>query len=798
MLLNYWNAAMRFFRKNWSLTALNVVVFGIGLAAYLLILNKVSHEFSYDKFYENHENIYRVSLDHYYPHDAYQNSTATSFYPIGSELMNQYPEIEKYTRISSKRRNTIIKVGDKSFQEDDFHIINPSFFEVFSVKMQFGDTIDIGTNDIFLAESLAKKLFGTADAIGASVDIWDGNLFKVKGVYKDVPENSHFNYNMLLAVPHNKERMSNWEHYSVHTYVVLKDGVKADDLEDKLGAFNTEFSKLSDEQSNVEYRWEIALQPLSRIYLTSDLLFEHEINGDIQSVYMLLIMAFLIVVISCFNYINLIYSMYVKRFMEFFVRKVHGANAVNLLKQYILESLILLLFGFSLAIGFIMLLPYVSDYSISFLNQSPMFYGGLIGILFLTFVLSVALPSSAFAFINPLKFVNGELVTNPITKRLGKSLIVVQFIISFLLLAGSITISKQLDFITNKNPGITVTDVVTLDLPNFDYPNKREDLQQFKNEVESQAGVARVSYTWSVPGTKHSSDGSIRFVGDAIGNAKFNYYQFVSTDYFDTYEVNVLEGRVFDERKKADSTSILINETMAKELGVLDYKDLIGKKVVMPLGTERPTFEIIGVTKDYYHESLKNKVEPLAFLPITFFGTGSKASIRLSEGNQKGTLAAIEDSFKTIFQHTFNLRYVEDNYTGSLSSYYELSNLIKALALLAILMSGAGLFGLASNETAKRTKEVAIRKVNGAQGRDICVLFLKYFGKLLGIAFIISMPVSLYFAHDWLSNFAVQVDIGAWFFGLQILITLVVGIISISYFLIKMSLQNPVEVLREE
>ena len=329
----------------------------------------------------------------------------------------------------------------------------PSFFEVFSVKMLYGDTIDIGAYDVFLAESLARKLFGKADVVGASVDLFNGNIFKIKGVYQDIPDNSHLHYNMLLTVLRNEDRMSNWQNYSVHTYIVVNDEVKEAELEEKLGAFNREFSKLSDEQSEVEYRWEIDLQPLAGIHLTSDMELEHEVNGDIESMYMLLVMAILIVVISCFNYVNLTASMYGKRLTEIFVRKVHGANAFTMLKQYAFESILLLLLGFSLALVVLALLPKFSNYSMSFINQSTMFYGGLAGALLIIFILSVVLPSSAFAFINPLKFAIGEFVANPVMKRLGKSLIVVQFIVSFLLLAGAITVSKQLSFITEKKPG---------------------------------------------------------------------------------------------------------------------------------------------------------------------------------------------------------------------------------------------------------------------------------------------------------------------------------------------------------
>ena len=337
--------------------------------------------------------------------------------------------------------------------------------------------------------------------------------------------------------------------------------------------------------------------------------------------------------------------------------------------------------------------------------------------------------------------------------------------------------------------------MVTIDIPNF-YRGKNKDLERFKNELESQPGVAKVSFTESVPGTSHSWDSSIKFKGDAIENAKLNYVVVVTPDYFDTYEIDVLEGRVFDEQHPADSSAILINETTAKEMGITDYRELIGKKVVMAMGTEYPTFEIVGVTRDYYHETLKNRVKPIAFLPNAYFGNGSNASIRLTGTNQQETLAQIEETFKAIFPAVFNLNYVEDNYRGYFNSYFELANLIRGLAILAILMAGVGLFGLASNETAKRRKEVAIRKVNGAQGSDIYLLFLKHFGKLVGVAFLLSIPVSFYFADEWLSNFAVRVNLGAWFFGLQLFITALVGTIAVSYFLIKSSAENPVVALK--
>ncbi|MEM7548746.1 MAG: ABC transporter permease [Bacteroidota bacterium] len=799
MIYQYLNAAFRFFKKKWALSSLNIVIFGIGIAASVLILRKISYEYSYDKFNVNHENIYRVSHDHYYPYDAYQSSTATSFYPLGQELKEQYPEVKEFAKVTSKITNSTVKVGDNTFREDDVYVINPSFFNVFTIEMINGDTSNVERFDVFLSESLATKLFGETNPVGESLDLWDGNIVRVKGVYKDVPENSHFRYDLLAVTLHDRER-NNWQNYGYHTYIVLNDGINSAEFEEKLVSFSKEFSKLSDEQSNVDYRWEIKLQPLTSIHLKSNLDFEHEVNGDLQSVNLLIIIGVFIIIISCFNFVNLTNSMYAKRFSEFFLRKIHGASLANLLKQYAFESFILLLIGLSVGALILFALPYFSGYSINLSSQTEWFYWGLLIIISICLIISVILPSSGFALINPLKFTKGQDSSNSLIKGLGKSLIVVQFIISFILIAGAITINEQLDFIIKKNPGINVSDVVTVDFPGLYYPEQEGDLNKMKFDLEKQAGIQNVSFSGSVPGRGFNNDASFRFVEDPSDKSKLNYLLFVTPEYFDTYELEILEGKVFDGRSD-DSLSIVINETMATELGVENYSDLIGRKVVMPYGTVYSDFEIVGIAKDYYHESLKENIVSCAFVSMQYGGYVNKLAIRLNDSDlaaRQESIAAVKKTFNDLFTHTFETSLVEENYSGQFNSYADFSNLIKALSVLAIFMAGVGLFGLASNETAKRTKEVAIRKVNGARILDIYVLFLKYFVKLIGLAFIISLPVSLYFVDDWLNNFAVKLEIGAWFIAPQILIITIVGFISISYYLIKAASQNPIIILRNK
>lgn len=798
MIFNYLNTAFRFLRKNWALTTLNVVAYGIGLAACTLILHNIIYETSYDKFNVNHENIYRVSLDHYFPYDAYQNSTAISFYPLGDELKNQYAEIQEFTKVSRKIQNTEVRVGDNVFREDNVYVVDSSFFKIFSIDMISGASGNFTLYDIFLSESLASKLFEEKNPIGNTVEFW-GRAYSVKGVYEDVPENSHFKHDLLFVVFNDENQMDNWQHYNYYTYIMLKAGVDEKGFEQKLKPFSDNFSKFSDEQSNVDYRWEIKLQPLTSIYLQSDIDFEHEVNGDAQNVYILLVVAFLIVIISCFNYVNLSNSMYAKRFLEFFIRKVHGATSANLLKQYTIESLSLNLLGLAAGVIILFLIPLFTEYSINLLGQPSAFYWGIFGIIAASFTLSIVLPALAFSMVDPLKYMKGEYVTNALAKGFGRSLIVTQFVVSFILIAGAVTINKQLSFIVKKNPGINTSNVITVDFPGVFYPNREGDFGKMKVDLEKNVSIQNVAFSEIVPGTKYTRDGSIRFIEDPAENAILNYLQLVSSDYFETYEIEVLAGRIFDGQRPADSLAILVNESTAKEFDVKNYADLLGREVTMPWNGGHPTFEIVGVVKDYYHESLKNNIHPCAFVRIGSGGYCYKASIRVnnsSEATQAATLETIEKAYKAIFPFAFESSHVEDGYANQYVSYFDFSILIKAFALLAILMAGIGLLGLASNETAKRTKEVAIRKINGAQVQDIYILFLKYFFRLIGISFVLSLPVSFYFAKDWLNNFAVKIEIGVWFVWVPVLVSIVIGLLSIGYSLIKSTLQNPITILR--
>lgn len=799
MISNYLKTSFRFIKKRWRLTTLNIVGYGVGIAACILILQNILYETSYDKFYKDYENIYRVRLDHYYPFEVYQNSTAISFYPTGVSLKNEYPEIKEFARVSRKNSNIIVKYKEETFREDNVYLIDSSFFKVFSPDFVKGKATTLRWNDVFISETTAKKFFGKKEPIGELVDAW-GYSFAIKGVFKDVPENSHMKYDMLFLMPARKE-LEDWQHYNYYTYLLLNPKSDYKALEKKLRSFSDKYSKLSDQQSSVDYRWEIKLQPLKSIHLESQIDFEHEVNGSMQYIYIISFVAMMIIAISCFNYVNLSNSMYADRLREFFVRKVHGAASSNLLTQYALESTILNVLGFLFAVLVTIVFALQSPQADKFNWTEPMFYYALLGTLVVSIIFSGIFPALVFSFFNPLRFLKGEYSAGSQKNGFGKILIILQFSISFVLIAGALTINKQLSFISNHYLGFNNDNVVVLDFPSLNYAEQQGALRKMKNDLESNTLIEQVAYSEAIPGTKHVNDASIRFVEDPAENSKFCYNQLVTPDYFNTYKIEILHGRSFSEDRPTDQQTLLVNEILAKQLDVNNYKDVVGRRVSVPWQGDYAIFEIIGVVKDYHHESMKNGIQPCLFIPLQNNGACNKASIRINASDlqaRKKALADIESAYKKGFSYPFQFVYASDFYNTQYATDTQFSYLIGAFAVLAIFMAGIGFFGLASNDTRRRTKEVAIRKVNGARTADVYVLFARHFLKLIGVTFVLALPVSFFIARNWLDNFAVRVDMGVWFVFWPVLITTILSLLSISYYVLKVALVKPVTIIKNQ
>ncbi|NOQ25412.1 MAG: FtsX-like permease family protein [Bacteroidales bacterium] len=804
MYLHYLSIGFRSIKKHWFLITLNVISYGIGIAACLILLQNIFYEMSFDKYNSKNDNIYRVQLDHFYS-DEYQNSTAISFYPLGDELKNQYSEVEEIARMR-KFRNTIVRNDDKVFFEKNVYMIDSSFFHFFSFDIIEGSIENLDIYNFIISESIAKKYFGDTDPIGRELEVW-GDLFEVKGVYKDMPENSHFQSDILIISPTNTRMSNNWAHYSFYTYILLKQGVDPKQFEVKLESFNKEFSNLSDEQSSVDYSWKIKLQKLTDIHLRSDIEFEHEVNANIENVYLLIVIAIMIITLSLLNFVNLSNSINNDRMNEVCIRKILGANRSKIIHQYIIQSLIINIISFLIAFILIFIFPQLFSQVININNwnlifEEPIFYYISFAILLVTFVFSGLLPAFAFSSFNPLQFLKGLYFTDSRKRRLGQFVLIGQFVISIILIMGAVIVNRQLSYSITEDKGFNESGIEVVQMTYTNYAQNILLLERMKSELEAYSLIENVSYSQDIPGNQYNSDASIRFVDNPVDASEFCYIQTISPSFFETYGIELLEGRTFSEERKSDSNSVILNETLVRELDITNLNDALGKYVVLPfLGGDYITCKIIGIVKDYHQESLRNKIQPCVFTQFRNEGYCLYTSIKTNfqnENDKRSVINLIEKKWNEAFPKIpFNLTSVKDAYNKQYKADLQYGVIVEILTFLAIMIASMGFLGLASYDANKMLFEVGIRKVHGAQTRNILQLFINKYLKILGIALIISLPVGYFIAAHWLENFAYKINIGILFFIYPILIIISLVAITVSYHIIRTSLVKPVTILKD-
>lgn len=790
------SSSFRSISKRWVLTSLNILGYGVGIAACLLIIHNIIYETSFDEFNEKKDRLVRVNMDHYYS-DVYQNSTAISQYLLGEEMKNQYPEVEEFARVQRVPRGAV-RYEDKNFLEKYIYTTDSAYFKMFDVELISGGTKNLNSLDLFISETFAKKYFGDEDPTLKLMTVM-GRSCQVRGVYKDIPKNTHLYHEMLVIRPNWNGR--NMKGYAYHTYLLLKPGTDIDRFEKNLEPFNKELSAFFDERSAVEYRFDLDLIKVSDIHLKSKVDYEHRVNGDLINIYILVIVCAFILIISSFNYINLTNSMNAERVGDIFIRKLHGASRFSVLRQYATESIMLNLFGFILSIVIVVLVTTHVDFFANSSNfiidwTNPTYYAFLAIILLISFMFSGLIPALIFSSFNPLRYLNGEYTRSDKAKSFGKLLSVAQFAISFILISGAFTINKQLSFMNNHELGFEKDDVIGINTPQMPYERMKESISQFKTSLVSNSAIRDVAFSEYIPGTKHFRDVSVRLSNKTVDEAKFSYAMVTTSPFLDVYNIELKAGRMFDDKRVADSLNVVVNETLAKELVGENYEDVLSKDVTISWRGDYRTFNVVGVVSNYHHETVKSEFRPLIFVPIKNGGVSLNISI-LTNGINNEVATLIEDEYRKSFTgRALDMFNVEDHYNKQMEADIQFAGLVELFALLAILMSGIGFLGLASNETRKRVREVAIRKVNGARIIDITVWFVFRFMRLIGLAIIISIPISFYLADDWLSNFSNRVSIGLWFFIWPVLITTVISLLSMGHHILKVATMNPVHILR--
>ena len=800
MLKNYLIIAWRSLRKHFTYSLINVLGLSLGFATFILLATWIRHELSFDQFHQKSQQIYRGGLE--YSFGGQTSKTPVSPTALLPAMQKNFAEVENGVRVynPSAWNPYILRKDDRLFQEGKFYYADSAFFNVFSFQLIKGNPDKVLTepNSVVLTQSMAKKYFGEEDPVGQLLQVNNRTDYTVTGLMPDVPSNSHIQFDFIASfssLPASKEQI--WWSANYQTFILVKPGTNITSLSQKTNDIVKKVlaSELTNPGDYAKYNF----MPLADIYLRSDV-DEYEVVGNIQYVYLFGLIALLIVVIACINYVNLATARAADRAKEVGIRKVVGAMKNQLFIQFIGESIIITFISFFAAFvlaqlgltGFNMLTG-KSFHSIDLLQP------GFLAICFLAAVvvalIAGAYPALAITAFKPVSILKGNFRTSPKGIWLRQTLVIFQFSISIVLIVGTLIILKQVNFIQNRRLGYEKENVLVLPLDR----KTEEVFSQLKTEL-LRTGKAKFVARASESPTKLKGGYGISVKGGP-DKGMITTAAPVDEDFIPAMGMELTYGRNFIEadlqKSKADTTgnshSFILNESALKEL-LIDPTTAVGTKVSL----SGRNGEIIGVVKDFHFSSLHEKIAPLVL-----FNEEQQFNfifVKLQSGDIKQTLATIKEVCANVIPHRpFEYKFLDEQYTALYSSEQKIGAICSVFASLTIIIACLGLFGLVAFAASQKVKEIGIRKVLGATAQSIVLLITKDYGKLVALSILIGLPLSYYLVENfWLSEFAYRTDVGAGPFILAAAGCLTIAFGTASYQAIRASMIDPVNALRRE
>jgi putative ABC transport system permease protein len=789
MLKNYLKTGWRNLRKQKTFSIINISGLAVGLACCLLILLYVKNELSYDRFHKNADNIYRVLMNQHW--NPWQGKTIWNVTPPGfaPACQNDFPEVVRATRTYNRR--TLITVEDRYFNESSFLYVDPEFLKIFSFPLISGD-LETALNEPFsvlLTEEMSRKYFGNKNPIGQIININKTYDCRITGVMKDVPENSHLQINFLCSFSsllsiRGKKWMNGWGSNSPQSYILLQDGSDPHLLQEK---FPTFIKKYREEWKETEF----LLQPLSRIQLHSTR-FHDAVRGDIKHIYFLSAIAIIIMLIACFNYMNLATARATTRIKEVGLRKVVGAERKDIIRQFMGESLSFSLLSLLLAFGlsfffmplFNTLIRRNLQFSQLFQGPTPLFIFSLALIIGL---ISGSYPALYLSSFQPSRILQDKQGTKTRgSARLRSILVVIQFSVSVILIICTFIVGKQLNFLRNTDPGFNKEEILNVYIQD---PNLNKSAGTLKNHLLQYPEIEDVLVTQDLPNTISSNSvyTDPPWAGkNGIGTFYINW-GWVDYNFLDFFNIELLKGRSFSKDRPTDKEAYIINETAASVIG---WEDPIGKQ--LNKGT------VIGLIKDFHYRPLRTEIEPMA-LSLMEDNEARYFSIKVQSNSLTDTLAFVEAKWKEFSPgYPFVYSFLDERLDQLYRSEKHLLQIFSNFAVLAVLLSCLGLFGLALFTANRKTKEIGIRKVLGASITQILLLLSKEFIRWLILANIFAWPIAYYAMHKWLNAFAYKTTLDALPFALAGAISLGIALMTVSFQSLRSATANPVDSLRYE
>lgn len=794
MFKNYFKIAFRNLWKHRVFSFINILGLTIGMTACFLIFLYVRFELSYDAFHSKADRIYRIVSDIKTPTETIHSPGPS--WAVGPFIQHEFPEVEAAVRIAAED-NLLIRNGDIKYQETSAMWADSALFKMFDFKLLKGNpsTALKEPLSVVLSERAVKKYFGKKEALGETLLV-TGEAFpaKVTGIMKDIPENSQVKGDVVLSMTtitkkFNQSLDSQWGNYGAKAFVLLREGVHAKKLEQKLPAFLEKYN--GTEMKQMQMYPTLFLEPLKEVYLYSTR--DGAQTGNMNNVYIFSIVGIFIIVIACINFVNLTTARSSERAKEVGIRKVAGAKKSELTRQFIGDSVLLCLIACVLSILLSMLLlPSFNTLAGKTVSEGIFSNAAYIALLFAAAVIIGILagmyPALVLSSFRPVTVLKGRFATGAKGIVLRKALVVVQFTISIALIIGTIIVYNQMQYMRSSDLGFSKDQMLVIDTQG----DKAKDA--LKQQVMSIPGIKSISLTGSVPGG--GNPGAYSEIENTKGDlqiANLDLY-FVDFNYIPQFKIKMVAGRAFDGNFKTDTTqAMILNEAAVKMFGYTSPEQAIGKRFKQ-WGREG---KIIGVMRDFHFRSLQQPIKPLSMRIEP--GGCNLLAINIAGQNAISAIKDIENKWKALIpSRPFTYYFLDEFFDRQYRAEERFGRLFLNFAVLAIIISCLGLLGLASYSTMQRTKEIGIRKVMGASVGNIVNLLSKDFLRLVLIAFVIAVPLAGYLMHKWLEDFAYRTGLSWWVFILSGVLAVLIALATVSFQAIKAAIANPVKSLRTE
>jgi len=792
--------------KNKIYALVNIGGLTLGIAAYILISSYVNFEKSYDHFFKGADSIYRVESS-FYKGDHLTDSWPTSTNGYATAMKANFPEIASTVRINWNNSERVVRYNNIKYREEHVCFADTNFFSFFSYPLLKGDpkTVLKDVNTMVISQSAAQKYFGNADPMGKFMELStrDGSLnCMITGVFKDVPKNSTMKFNFLVSWATSPLFIRDfWYIHESYTFLKLKPGGNPHSVETKFPALAERYKTAA---SMKDLKWAITLVPLTDIHLNPVKQYEIETKGNRVAVKFLGIIAYVILLIACVNYINLSTAKAIDRAREVGIRKVSGANSLQLLFQFLFESFVIISISLVLALFIVFiashLLPQLLNSTLSFgLLFNTTLYLQILLVFIGSILFSGVYPAILLSKLKPVSVLKGKYTFSKTGIFLRKSMVGFQFVASIVLIAGTFAVYRQIVFMGKQQLGININETIVIKTP-VNTPDYDKKVQSFKQVLLNAPGVTGVTASGAVPGKEVGEFLADRRYGASKSEERTYEMLKVDHNFIKNYNLQVIAGRAFDKSRPSDSTGVVLNQAAVKQFGFASDEAAVGQQVWLETKETKPDL-VIGVIKDYHQQSLQQSYTPVILFMDPKFGwiPANYYSVKFSGNNFDKIMPEIKRTWNGYFpESSLDWFFLDDFYNRQYQQDLQFGRIFLLFSGIAILIACMGLFGLTAYSTSRRIKEIGVRKVMGASVGNIISLLTFDSVKLVLLSGLLALPLSYLFIEQWLNGYAFRVSLTWLQFMLPIAVLLLISIATISYITFKAAVVNPINSLRDE